>query len=81
MTTEVLKEKTSRYLCGQSIPAEKKQIQTWLSCTNDKKTEISAEERALIEQEIVAQVNAYALSSIFVPTKADAWWKKITALF
>jgi len=81
MTTEVLKEKTSRYLCGQSVPAEKKQIQTWLSTTNDNKAEISAEERAQIENEIVAQVNAYAQSSIFVPSKADGWWNKITAFF
>jgi hypothetical protein len=80
MTTEVLREKTGRYLCGQSVPAEKKQIQTWLSCTDDKKTEVSPEERELIENEIVAQVNAYALSSLFVP-KTAPWWKKITASF
>jgi len=80
MTTEVLREKTSRYLCGQSIPAEKKQIQTWLSATSDKKNEVSPEERGLIENEIVGQINAYVISSLFVP-KPEPWWKKITAFF
>ncbi len=80
MTTEVLKEKTGRYLCGQSVPAEKKQIQTWLSCTDEKKNEVTPEERELIENEIVGQVNAYTQSSLFV-TKPDPWWKKITAFF
>jgi hypothetical protein len=79
MTTEVLREKTSRYLCGQSILAEKMQIQTWLSCTPGKKT-ISPEERELIENEIVGQVNAYATSTLFIP-KPEPWWKKITAAF
>ena len=79
MTTEVLREKTGRYLCGQSVPAEKKQIQNWLSCTGDK-TEVSEEERKTIEEEIVAQVKAYAVSSVFQP-KEESWWKKITASF
>jgi len=79
MTTEVLHKKMSRYLCGQSMPSEKKQIQAWLSCTNHKKN-ISAEERAIIENEIVAQVQAYAVSSMFQPIP-EPWWKKITALF
>ena len=81
MTTEVLKEKTGRYLCGQSIPVEKKQIQTWLSCTGDKKADASPEQRDLIENEIVAQVNAYVTSSLFIPKTQPAWWKKITAFF
>ncbi|HEY6505580.1 MAG TPA: hypothetical protein VIZ28_16510 [Chitinophagaceae bacterium] len=81
MTTEVLKGKTGRYLCGQSIPVEKKQIQTWLSCTGGNKTQASPEERELIENEIVAQVNAYVISSSFVPKPQPSWWKKITAFF
>lgn len=80
MTTEVLRERTSRYLCGQSIPAEKKQIQTWLSSTSPEKLKATPEEREMIEDEIVAQVNAYVLSSLFVP-RPKPWWKKITAAF
>lgn len=81
MTTEVLREKTGRYLCGQSIPAEKKQIQTWLSCTPDKQAIVTTEEeRELVEREIVMQVSAYAVSSLFI-AKPEPWWKKITAFF
>ncbi|MBL7744992.1 MAG: hypothetical protein JNN00_16075, partial [Chitinophagaceae bacterium] len=69
-----------RYLCGQSEPAEKDQIQTWLSCTDDKKTALSKEEREWIENEIIGQVNAYVTSSLFV-VKPEPWWKKITAFF
>ncbi|HLG39660.1 MAG TPA: hypothetical protein VI461_08325 [Chitinophagaceae bacterium] len=79
MTTEILREKTGRYLCGQSVPAEKKQIQNWLSCTGDK-TNVSEEERKIVEEEIVTQVKAYVVSSLFQP-KEENWWKKITASF
>jgi prophage antirepressor-like protein len=79
MTTEILREKTGRYLCGQSVPAEKKQIQNWLSCIGNK-TKISEEERKMIEDEIAEKVKAYAVSSIFQP-KEERWWKKITASF
>lgn len=79
MTTEILREKTGRYLCGQSVPAEKKQIQNWLSCTGGK-TNMSEEERKNVEEEIVGQVKAYVVSSAFQP-KEESWWKKITASF
>ena len=80
MTTEVLRQKTGRYLCGLSMPAEKRQIQTWLSCTSDNKAPVSTEEREVIENEIVAQTLAYAISTLFHP-KPEPWWKKITAFF
>jgi hypothetical protein len=80
MTTEVLRKKTGRYLCGEAVPAETKQIQNWLSVTSNKQTEVSAEEREMIENEIVGQVQAYVASSMFIP-KAEPWWKKITAAF
>jgi hypothetical protein len=80
MTTEVLHKKMSRYLCGQSVPSEKKQIQAWLSSTPARKTDISAEERAMIENAILAQVQAYVVSSLFQPMP-EPWWKKITAFF
>ncbi|HKB44274.1 MAG TPA: hypothetical protein VKC90_07785 [Chitinophagaceae bacterium] len=80
MTTEVLRQKTGRYLCGLSMPAEKRQIQTWLSCTTDNKPDVSSEEREMIENEIVAQVQAYVASTLFYP-QPEPWWKKITAFF
>jgi hypothetical protein len=81
MTTEVLRKKTARYITGLSVPAEKRQIQNWLSCTGEHKPEASAQEREMIEDEIVFQVRAYAESTLYVPYKPEPWWKKITAFF
>ena len=79
MTTEVFRQKTGRYICGLSAPSEKRQIQTWLSCTEHKQ-QVSQEERENIENEIVGQVQAYVVSTLFEP-KPESWWKKITAFF
>ena len=80
MTTEGLRKKTGRYICDLSVPAEKRQIQTWLSCTSDNKAPVSTEEREVIENEIAGQALAYAVSTLFVP-KPEPWWKKIKAFF
>ena len=80
MTTEVLRKKTGRYLSGLSMPAEKRQIQNWLSCTDDHKPIVPTAERETVEDEIVAQVMAYVESSMFFP-KQEPWWRKITASF
>jgi hypothetical protein len=76
MTTEVLKEKTGRYLRGESVPSEVRQIQTWLSCINDIKANLTAKEKENIENEIIAEVQAYIAYSQFNP-KPEPWWKKI----
>jgi hypothetical protein len=80
MTTELLRKKTGRYLCGLSVPAEKRQIQNWLSCTDDNKPNASTEEKERIENEIVTQVQAYVVSTLDEP-KSGSWWRKITAFF
>jgi hypothetical protein len=81
MTTDLLRRKTGRYLCGEAIPAEAKQIQNWLSVTADNKSGVSSEERAGIEGQIVTQVQAYVACTLFQPPKQDTWWRKITAFF
>jgi hypothetical protein len=80
MTTEVLYKKTSRYLKGQSFPAETRQIQNWLSCTGEQGGTISPEKKAEIEMEILADIQAHTAYPLFYP-KVEAWWKKITAFF
>jgi hypothetical protein len=80
MTTEVLKEKTGRYLRGESVPSETRQIQTWLSCTLDKKETVTAKEKEQIENEIVTEIHAYIVYSQFDP-KPKHWWNKFTAFF
>ncbi len=80
MTTEVLKKKTTRYLQGRAMPAETKQIQNWLSCTDDNKAEVNKEEKALIEHEILGEIQAHTAYPLFYP-KPEPWWKKFTAFF
>ena len=79
MTTDVLRERTGRYLCGQAVPAETKQIQNWLSCTGEK-NERPLEERSAIEEEILQQVKAYVASSSMEASGGN-WWRKFTAAF
>lgn len=81
MTTEILKRKTSRYLRGQSVPAERNQIQNWLSCTGGMQTKVSGEERTVIENLIVAEVKAYIEYTRVEQPVPASWWKKITAFF
>lgn len=79
MTTETLKKKTDRYLNGESLPAETKQIQNWLSCTDDS-INLSEQEKTAIEQEILGEIQAYTAYPLFFPT-SEPWWKRITAIF
>ena len=51
MKSEILHHKLERYVNGKSLPAETKQIQTWLSCTTSEK-QLTPEERSLLELEI-----------------------------
>ena len=80
MTTEVLQQKMTRYLQGQSEPAETRQIQNWLSCTGDTKPGLTPEEKSLLEMEILAEVQAYTAYPLLHP-KPQPWWKKISAFF
>lgn len=74
MTNEILEKKTTRYLFGKPMPAEAKQLQNWLSCTEGK-TKFSPEERAMIEQEILDEVKGYTAYPLFYPKKKAAWWR------
>lgn len=80
MTTKTLHNKTGRYLCGASMPAETRQIQNWLSCINENQKIVSQEEKTRIENSILAEVKAYTAYPLFFP-KAAPWWKKFTAMF
>ncbi|HEX7844977.1 MAG TPA: hypothetical protein VF476_04190 [Chitinophagaceae bacterium] len=79
MTTDSLHKKISRYLQRRSMPAETRQIQTWLSVT-EKNIQPSVEEMAIIEKEILTEVQAYTAYPLFHPKPAP-WWRKFTAFF
>lgn len=81
MTTETLYKKTGRYLCGAALPAETKQVQNWLSCIDEKKIDLTTEEKARIENEILADIQAHTAYPLFFPKTITPWWKKITGFF
>jgi hypothetical protein len=66
-------------MSGKAMPAETRQIQTWLSCTASPK-ELTPEEKSLLELEILQEIQAYTAYPLFFPKK-KSWWQKITALF
>lgn len=80
MKSEILHNKLERYVNGQSLPAETKQIQTWLSCTGEDK-QLTAEERSLLELEILQEIQAYTAYPLFFPKKEKPWWQKLTGIF
>ena len=80
MTIETLKKKTDRYLKGESAPAETRQIQNWLSCTNNISRKLSEAEKQQIEGEILAEIQAYTAYPLFYP-KPEPFWRKFTASF
>jgi len=80
MTPEILQKKTTRYLQGRSMPAETRQIQTWLSCTDNGKATLPEAEKENIEAEILAEIQAYTAYPLFFP-RPEPWWRKISTLF
>ncbi len=80
MKTETLHNKLERYLNGVALPAETRQIQTWLSCTvADEQTNV--EEDQQLENEILGEIKSHTAYPLFYPKKEEPWWQKITALF
>lgn len=80
MRSEILQHKLERYLNGESLPAERKQIQTWLSVTSTE-TQLTPEERSMLELEILQEIQAYTAYPLFFPKKNRSWWQRITAMF
>ena len=77
MTPEVLKKKTGRYLQGVSMPAETRQIQNWLSCTDNDTPRPADTDKETVEAEILAEIQAYTAYPLFYP-KPGPWWQKNT---
>jgi len=80
MKPEILHLKLERYISGKSLPAETKQIQTWLSCTSADKP-LTPEEKSLLELEILQELQAHTAYPLFYPKKNKNWWQKIAAIF
>ena len=80
MKTEVLHKKILRYLDGQSMPAEKNQIQNWLSTVDKSNLSVSDEYRLLLENEILAEIQTVTEYPTLYP-KPKPWWEKVTTFF
>ena len=80
MKSEILHSKLERYLAGKAMPAETRQIQTWLSCT-EKEAQLTPEEKSLLELEILHEIQAFTAYPLFYPRKKQPWWQKIAAFF
>ncbi|MET0464444.1 MAG: hypothetical protein ABW007_14865 [Chitinophagaceae bacterium] len=80
MKTEILHKKLERYVNGEAMPAETRQIQAWLSCTTTE-TELSATEKMKLEADILKEIQDATAYPLFYPKQEKPWWQKITAMF
>lgn len=82
MKTDILQRKLERYIKGEALPAETRQIQTWLSCTtSEEELSLSAEEKLQLEEEILKDIQDHTAYPLFFPKKEKAWWQKAVAAF
>ena len=80
MKTEVLHKKIVRYLDGRSMPAEKNQIQNWLSTVDKSSLQMSEEDKLLLENEILADIQGATNYPVLFP-KAKSLWQTVTTFF
>jgi hypothetical protein len=81
MKTQILHRKLERYLNGEALPAETRQIQNWLSCTTSE-ISLSAPEKQQLEDEILKDIQDHTAYPLFFPKREKAWWEKaVAALF
>ena len=80
MKTEILHQKLERYINGEALPSETRQIQTWLSCTTDE-INLSAEEKEQVALEILTAIQAETAYPLFYPKKDKPWYLKMVAAF
>jgi len=74
MKKEILHKKLSRYLDGQSKPAETRQIQNWLALVDKTSLTLTEEEKEQLAAEILNQVKAETAYPLFYP-KPKPWWQ------
>jgi hypothetical protein len=79
MKTEILQSKLERYINGEALPSETRQIQTWLSCTANDEVSLTAEQKDQIELEILKEIQAETAYPLFFPKKEKVWWQKAVA--
>jgi hypothetical protein len=81
MKTEVLHNKLERYINGEALPSETRQIQTWLSCTASDDVHLMPEQKEQLELEILKEIQAETAYPLFYPKREKPWWQKVMAMF
>ena len=81
MKTEILHRKLERYLNGQALPAETRQIQSWLSCTTTEEIQLLPEEKQQLEDSILKEIQEHTAYPLFFPKREKPWWQKMVASF
>ncbi|RYY58735.1 MAG: hypothetical protein EOO05_15455 [Chitinophagaceae bacterium] len=81
MKTEILHKKLERYLNGESMPAEIRQIQTWLSVPNEEEKQLTKEEKDQLGADILAEIKEATAYPLFYPGSEKQWWQKAVAAF
>ena len=79
MKTEILHRKLERYVNGEAMPAETRQIQTWLSVTTDE-PELNPEAKETLGMEILEEIRESTAYPLFYQHKKP-WWQKVVAAF
>ena len=72
--------KLVRYVNGQAMPAEQRQIQDWPSDTIPN-TYLSPKEKRHLEKKILLDIQSHTAYPLFFPKKENPWWQKIAAMF
>jgi len=80
MKTEILHRKLERYVNGEAMPAETRQIQAWLSCTTSE-YELAGAEKLQLQEDILKEIQEETAYPLFYPKREKQWWQKITAMF
>lgn len=72
--------KLVRYVNGQAMPAEQRQIQDWPSDTKPN-TYLTPKEKRHLEKKILIDIQSHTGYLLFFPKKENPWWQKIAAMF
>ncbi len=82
MKTEILHKKLERYLNGEALPAETRQIQSWLSVTQtEAEPEMNESEKDALASDILNEIRQQTGYPTLYPKQDQAWWQKAMAAF
>jgi len=81
MKAETLKLRLLRYVDGTATAAEKRQIQDWLSASNESALPFDEAQLAAQKQEILWEIQAETRYPEEFGTGEKPWWQKISAFF